>query len=708
MMTYWKEADFRKYREPAQYRRDHKCSNLIAGFDTETTQVNGKDPIAFMYEWTFGVEDTIVYGRTWDELREFLLNLRADLCLHSDYKLIVFDQRLKFEFQFFKRELWISEDPKEFISRDARNILRCVVNDVFEFRSSDEFSERSLDAMGALLGIPKIKGFDYSIPRLPSTPLDDFELSYFERDVRILLEYFKKARDERYKIAWKIPLTATREIKNLIYKNFAVMGNGVLTYANQFRDKPEDREKLEKLQDAFFGSWNFSSLVHDEETIENVTGVDRSSDYAAHMLLERYPVKKFKKVQPPDDWRELLSLRYRNTAYFVTLSLKNLENIYPGIGFLPENKRWKYQPERCEILHDRILKAKDIILTLTDIDFKLLCEFYAFDEDAVIVEMYAAKYGYLPPYVVKTVYDLYVQKAEAKEVISAIKKERLPTLQEEDEYTIAKTRVSRIYGIFVQNPLMLVYSWDAKKNKCVVAVDEDDNPIEEYVKGDRDPVLYQWGVWVTAYARRAELTVFKEMDLYINDYGEPRSRDTVLYGDTDSLKYTGDHTSIIIAYNEEVKRKISRFVRMNRCLFDFSEEKLQGLGIWDFEHYRKFRTIGVKKYGYIDDRGNFVAKFSGLCRENEYFSRFETADEKLEAILYDMEIPAEFSANKTLTYNDDAIEAVVQDRDGREERILSKSCLFIGRAKYESKRGGSRLGQYGDLKIVKNRLRRKK
>ena len=183
-MIYWKDADFSQYCESSNFRRDHKFSNLVAGFDTETTAIIDHTPqYAFMYEWTFGVEDMIVYGRTWDEFRELLLNVKADLKLSSEFQLIVFDQRLKYEFQFFKDELWI--DDKDFIARDSHKVLQCVANDAFAFRCSAEYSELTLDQMGAVIGIPKLKGYDYAKIRHSKTPLDLFELDYCEHDVRM-------------------------------------------------------------------------------------------------------------------------------------------------------------------------------------------------------------------------------------------------------------------------------------------------------------------------------------------------------------------------------------------------------------------------------------------------------------------------------------------------------------------------------------------
>ena len=42
--------------------------NIASGFDIETTSTFlNDDKFAYMYEWTFGINDIICYGRTWKD-----------------------------------------------------------------------------------------------------------------------------------------------------------------------------------------------------------------------------------------------------------------------------------------------------------------------------------------------------------------------------------------------------------------------------------------------------------------------------------------------------------------------------------------------------------------------------------------------------------------------------------------------------------------
>ena len=55
-------------------------SILPLSFDIETSKVNNNgDIVSFMYIWMVGIDNTCVYGRTWDELDTFLSRFKADI-----------------------------------------------------------------------------------------------------------------------------------------------------------------------------------------------------------------------------------------------------------------------------------------------------------------------------------------------------------------------------------------------------------------------------------------------------------------------------------------------------------------------------------------------------------------------------------------------------------------------------------------------------
>ena len=156
--------------------------------------------------------------------------------------------------------------------------------------------------------------------------------------------------------------------------------------------------------------------------------------------------------------------------------------------------------------------------------------------------------------------------------------------------------------------------------------------------------------------------------------------------DTDSLKFVGDcYIDIILQYNENVKAKLRHFCEMNR-LYGYKFEELEGIGEFEIEHYQTFKTIGLKKYCFIDDNGEFVAKLSGLSKENTFFDQFDTPEAKVAALDHEMEISEELAQNRTMTYVNRTIEDDVVDCYGITEHVVVKSCVVLGLQRFQNRK----------------------
>ena len=56
--------------------------NIPCAFDIETTSfIQNEEKYGVMYEWTFGIDDYVVYGRYWQEFIELLTILSEELNL---------------------------------------------------------------------------------------------------------------------------------------------------------------------------------------------------------------------------------------------------------------------------------------------------------------------------------------------------------------------------------------------------------------------------------------------------------------------------------------------------------------------------------------------------------------------------------------------------------------------------------------------------
>lgn len=683
-MQYYNDVDFSQFTQIAGHG---KYCDLAAAFDIETSCVHypddypdaklaGQPKFSFMYVWQFAINDVAVYGRTWDEFYDFLLNLRGDLHLKLDHRLVVYVHELSYEFTFLQQlpGIAVSTMEYDFLAREKHDIIKCVINDVFELRDSATYTEMPLSQVGELVGIKKLS-YDYNKMRLPTTPLSDVELAYCEHDVLILTKYFD-GQARIYGSYGNIPLTATRCVKRDIETNMRAMYYRGVAKKSQLDDTDDvDMHVLDLMQSAYFAPWIYNRSVYRDMVVDDVMDADKSSAYPYWMLVCKYPRGKFTAIDiDHNDINKLLS-DYANRPLLIKLHLHNLQCLYPRVSWLPASEHWTISKD-AKIYDNRIDSCKDIILTLTDIDMRTLQDYYEYDVDKVdILEVYAAKkYGYLPPYIVKTIVDKYIDKRNAKDVKTGIEQSRELTPAELAEYNRIKSKVDRIYGIFVQRPVRTSYLWDPVAQQ-VVAGDK------QYVKSDKDcTVNFAWGVWLLSYEHREMLKIFAACNLADTD-GKRKNLDVVLYGDTDGIKfkYNSAVIDIITQYNTDCKQKIKNFWLRNQDICRL--EDVDGIGEFKFKHYQSFKSCKVKRYAYISDNDEFVPVCAGLSADNTFFDNMSNED-KMEAFTGEMKIAADVANNKRTQYVYGRFEEDVIDYMGHIDKVSVNSCVLISKCSF--------------------------
>ena len=134
-MIYWTEY---KSHEPQLVEKKKKVfDNNIYSFDIEVTsyiKLNGiqysqdkydefnqkeKDKCechSIMYIWMFGINDIVYYGRTWEELKEFLY--KVDKCVPE--KKFIYIHNLSYEFQFLRGEFLL----EDVMARTQRKVMK--------------------------------------------------------------------------------------------------------------------------------------------------------------------------------------------------------------------------------------------------------------------------------------------------------------------------------------------------------------------------------------------------------------------------------------------------------------------------------------------------------------------------------------------------------------------------------------------------------
>lgn len=126
----------------------------------------------FMYIWQFGINENVYYGRTWEELKEFL-NKIDNL---NNKKKIVYVHNLSFEFQFLRNIF----EMENVFARKQRHVLKFNLKDLnFEFRCSLMLSNVKLAKLSEIYKLPvaKLEGdLDYNVIRTSKTKMTMREL----------------------------------------------------------------------------------------------------------------------------------------------------------------------------------------------------------------------------------------------------------------------------------------------------------------------------------------------------------------------------------------------------------------------------------------------------------------------------------------------------------------------------------------------------
>ena len=239
----------------------------------------------------------------------------------------------------------------------------------------------------------------------------------------------------------------------------------------------------------------------------------------------------------------------------------------------------------------RVLTAEVIAqFTCTDIDYKIICSQYDFD--MYIITVATARYGKLPAPLRDCVLDYYKQKTDLKNKPS-------DTEHSKEFYKLLYDKVKQLlnaqFGMMAQDPVKVTTEYHSELE--ALYKDKECIPQELLEQHNKKAFLvYQWGVWVTSRAREA---LQRGIDLCGINF---------CYCDTDSCKYIGDSVDWEII-NKEV-REISE--KNNTYATDPNGVK-HYMGVFEKEeHMKEFKTMGSKKYAYIDDDNKLHITIAGV------------------------------------------------------------------------------------------------
>lgn len=559
----------------------------FATFDIEDTTVvpddTARKPYAFLYHWQMCIDGTVVFGRRWESYMELLQKIKAHLNLGERKKMVIYVHYLSHEFAFIRSFF----DWEDVFARGEHKIMRASI-DGFEFRCSYFLSNESLEKFTEHQGAVyrKVKSdtfdelngieYDYKKYRNPDTELTDDELAYCYNDVMGLWEAVSNLlKDDTLHT---IPLTSTgyvrRDVRN------AVKGR---KYSNYIRTLALNLEQYELCKEAFRGGDTHAQHKSIGEIWENVDSFDFSSSYPYVIMSRLFPSGPFIAVGADQ------FVRYYKQGYAMIFRLRlmgvNMKN-YRDMPYVPKShcrnlsKNYLYD-------NGRIIKADELEITVTEIDYRIICDIYEFDSQQVR-DLYIAPKAYLPEGIRKTTLEYF----EKKTLLKGVK-------GKEQEYMKSKNKLNAIFGMMVTDILQDNWIWEDGELKSV-PVDEAE-AMESHYKSYKLFLAYQWGIWITAYARE-RLHESRRLFNY-----------ETIYNDTDSDKVPEGYRDVVEEYNNKVMKEIMA------CPIIPVAVDAKGIrhymGTLDYEGtYDKFITWGAKKYATMKD-GKIEITVAGLSKK---------------------------------------------------------------------------------------------
>lgn len=563
-------------------RKRIKYKDVITAFDIETTRLEDvEQSIMYVWQWQFGDEYTVV-GRTWEQFEAFQRKLKAVL---ADSVLVVFVHNLSYEFQFLRGIYQFSQD--EVFAIKSRKVLKCNMHECFEFRCSYIHSNMNLDTYTKKMGVQhkKLTGtFDYEKIRYPWTKLSEEEIAYCVHDVQGLVEAIEIEMRHDGDNLYTFPLTSTGYVRRDAKKAMSLVNCSFV------KSQLPDYETYKMLREAFRGGNTHANRYYTNYTLHNVHSADRSSSYPDVMCNCRFPISEFYRVGEVeyDEMLTLLGKRQRACLMRASLTGLHLIRVDWGCPYLSLSKCRNIE----NALEDngRIISADYLETTITDVDLRIILGEYSFT-DIKFYDVATARYGYLPEQLIKTICQYYHYKTELKNVPG-----------QGLLYMKSKNKLNSLYGMCAQDPVkqsILFIEDDFKEQN-----DDEEELLTAYNK--KAFLAYQWGVWVTAWARyRLE----EGIQLAHGDVNDPNSPQFV-YCDTDSVKYLGE-----IDLRKFNKERIKDSKRSGAYATDPNGET-HYMGVYEKEHDMcEFRTMGAKKYVYRETpKDKLVCTIAGVSK----------------------------------------------------------------------------------------------
>lgn len=562
--------------------------DIITAFDIETTRLEDcEQSIMYVWQWCFGDQYTVV-GRTWEQFEKFYTRLCKSM--KADEYLVCYVHNLSFEFEYLRGIFRFSTE--DVFAVKPRKILKAVLPHL-EFRCSYIHSNMSLDEYLVKMGVEHRKlTLDYTKRRFPWTPLTSEEITYCVNDVQGLVEALTVEMAHDGDNLYTVPLTSTGYVRRDIKRAMRDVSYGYL------QSQLPRWGVFTMLRKAFRGGDCHANRFFAGQIVHMGHGADRSSSYPDIVCNCKFPISEFFIMDGPQSFDKVMELIAKDKALIMTVAFSGVElrDAYWAIPYLSRDKCDNIIGAQYD--NGRVLSAEYLETTITDVDLRIIVKEYSI-KDAVFITVAYARYGMLPRPLVRETIKYYRLKTELKGIEG-----------QEVYYVKSKNKLNAIYGMMAQDvsKVKILYQQDGivdKYGERQYYVDDDSKTPEEILEDNNRRAFeaYQWGVWVTAWARYR----LHEAMWMVDEQGAE-----ILYCDTDSVKYLG-----FVDWSEYNKARVAASIMSGAWADDAAGER-HYMGVMEQEaDFLAFRTWGAKKYAYVvlkKKRPRLVLTLAGVSK----------------------------------------------------------------------------------------------
>lgn len=581
-------------------------------------------PWAFMYHWQACICGECVFGRRWEEFF-YLLDVLAEAWHLKEIKrFVIYVHNLGFELTFLYSFLfgrYGRESVKIFATKEHQPVYVLLPNGI-ELRCSYKLSNMSLYMLTHTEKGPYEKAWgdlDYKKIRTANTPLTEQEKGYCLLDVLALYHALKsKMHGDRDTIA-SVPITSTGYPRRECRKACRAWPNYRRDY---FIPNALTLEIYELLEEFRRGGNTHADRHQAARILFDLDSYDYVSEYPGAMELYDYPMGEWSRYGKPETREELEEVMASGRAVLarITLVKPKVKDDVP-VPYVPIDKIWR-KSGKIKGDNGRLLESEGYVsLTICEVDWPIIKKQYELSGGILCEGLWIAPKGPLPEPIRNVISKFFGLKCELKEEIEKAEQgvkedpgnELLITQLNDLEYRIAKTKnmLNGIFGMIYTDPVHLEtlladdgeWKEEMPKDKKTGVPLTKAQLLDKYNNSRNSFLCYAWGPWVTAYGRMM-LDALQECAV------DPQSgRHVCAYSDTDSAKsacWDQDKLERLIESQKALARE-----RGAVYVTKSGKEYLMGYPELD-GHYKRFVTLGAKKYAYEDEEGMLHVTVSGV------------------------------------------------------------------------------------------------